>query len=711
MDDDCADDIVTHANDLCHEAVKLRATDGRRVIELVNAYIVATSRIADPSMALCVQSTRPFCTGRRGATVLHLVCERGVIEAFDHVLDLCSVSIFLDLVMDDHATALYVAQLPTKGKSDDDVLYMSKKLVDRGADCFISRVFNGWGGTTPLYQACEFNRLEVAKFLLKTMLDARGITLDNFLTRQCQERLQQVVYASISKYSLLHASVCVGGQCRAVFDWLISDECRILWPGGSLREFVNYSRDKYGRTALNEAARSTDICMYTIRKLYELGSGYTAVHLVNITNALNKSHVRQSSLATEIDFVTFMYEKASLCCDFNSLAPEHTLPHMVRWFGRTSGLLRTDYITFSNARAISDVILRLVDRYPSLFTPRYVSECREKALGQIRTSDTEAATTALSVMILLGWYPCDELSLVNLFKTGLRFDEETLVYYARRFVRNADLTNIKQSTLRLIVAHGSLSLRAVFITEGQTRHSQPHQYFKHIATEIIRHNTKFKSEYDNDDARFLLWAFENRVVPQKFQLSDVLYRCAPSIACCLLKHMLLHSYRYRNFICFEKIVQPRLLSTVVWNTSITPTQVFARMFIKDTPVHSRAMRTEFVEQVLWVYNLRHMTKEPRKTKTEPVRKKGVAGKQRQHIPLECRIILGPKKKRMSPKPLPFNVSQLLIELLWEGCTEPLQFPDLDQLPKRLKASRPVSRPATRANSMKVRTPPALEALS
>jgi ankyrin repeat protein len=170
-----------------------------KAILMIGSYIEASNM--DPASALMVQTTTRFRTNekRHRATVLHVVCEQAMLTVFDYTLSLCSDPAFLDLTMDDGATALFLAQLRRKSlkKTADDVLYMTKRLVECGADVFLRREEYG---ANPLYIACECGNLQSCKFLYSSMLTAKGITEDNYTEDAHKQHMEAIVYRGKGKH-------------------------------------------------------------------------------------------------------------------------------------------------------------------------------------------------------------------------------------------------------------------------------------------------------------------------------------------------------------------------------------------------------------------------------------------------------------------------------------------------------------------------------
>lgn len=307
--------------------------DEQKAISLIDDYIACCG--TDPLVALSAQTTQPFrATLRFGATILHIVCELGMIKPFDHILDLCSDPAFLNLRMDDGATALFVSQLARLRNNKDGAkaLHMATRLVESGADCFVTRAV---GGANPLYSACEAGFLEAAKFMLSVMLAARGVTETN-RTDDWDVTVHDIVYKEQGAQSLLHAAVC-SGRGYSVCRWLTSPECALLWPGRDLKAFVDYKPPDYTfpYTAFYESAVTSAIDMPTVRFLHGLGKPLTAEQLVDsvLGSSSTRSDDRRTSLKKDVKLIEYMYEKASALPDFAALRPSQTLCRVMGWLG------------------------------------------------------------------------------------------------------------------------------------------------------------------------------------------------------------------------------------------------------------------------------------------------------------------------------------------------------------------------------------------
>lgn len=661
--------------------------DDRQAVELIDKYLALCG--TDPLTALSVQTTEPFKqTPRFNATVLHVVCELGLIGALDRILELCADPALLDLRMDDGATALFLSQIsrPRANKDGAKALYMATRLVGSGADCFISRVAEG---AHPLYTACQWGFLDAAKFLLSAMLASRGITEAN----RTDEALQEIVHKEDGKQSLLHAAVC-RGKGYSVCRWLTSPECALLWPGRSRKVFLDYMPHGYPFTAFHEAASSDAIDMPTVRYLYDLGNFHTAAQLLDKVayTSSRRSDCRITPLRNDVALIDFLYEKAALLPDFVSLEPTQTLWRIVGWFGAKDRYAQTAGMGYPMATAgmgypipasasdgadrgcsahkaltIAKLVKRIIARYPQLFKPDHVLKCK-KFLGNAKAGlgMQKGEASRLSVMIMLDWYPFDCDHLRTLISPGHRGEENSQIrvwidrdvfsHYIRQFLARADCGDVDHHLLCDLMDHESSNhipqLSATW-TVFASRMQAPRPCLLKLTQALLKRDSAHRP-FAIEHMRFILWARDNGLTPRSFALESLLYRCLPSLAPAFMKYLMRVGKGSCSaiFPClagFHSTPQYlRLLDTMVWNSSMRPTQFLARVWISSTrPQPSSSDRVSVVRRLKWIYNLRHMIKE-RGTRPE-------------------RIVLGPKNRHNRlASALPSAASRVMIELLWEG---------------------------------------------
>lgn len=648
---------------LCQTVADMRDVtpeDERKVTEMIDNYISCCG--TDPLVALSAQTTQPFKTSRFGATILHVVCELGMIGAFDHILTLCSDPAFLNLRMDDGATALFVSQLARLSSNKDGAkaLYMATRLVESGADCFITRTT---GGATPLYCACEAGFLDAAKFMLSVMLAARGVTDRN----RTDEAVRDVVYKEQGAQSLLHAAVC-SGHGNSVCRWLTSPECALLWPGRDLRTFVDYKPPDYPYTAFYESAATSAIDMPTVRYLHGLGTPLTAVQLVDsvLGSSSTRSDSRRTSLEKDVELIEYMYEKASALPDFAALRPSQTLCRVIGWLGAkfrspgadTNGL--DEGCSVAKAQTIADLVVRLTARYPQLFTADHVSGCKKLIVDVTKTwwGRRRGEASRVSVMIMLDAYPFDShhlRMLVNPSRLGpqhtnnsVSIDGGVFSHYARQFLARTDCGEADEQALCDLMDTGHSAAWPLFVADVQARHPDPRAFLRKMTSTLLKRDRE--GTFDVEHVRFILWARENKLTPSRFRFDSVLYRCASAVAPALFKYLMRSRARVRatgvsGFVKFSSPVHPTLLYTMMWNTSMRPTQVLARMYVESMAPLAAGQRVDVVRRLKWICNLRHMI--------------------RDRDARSSRIVLGPKTGRPA-SPLPAPATHALIELLWEG---------------------------------------------
>lgn len=638
----------------------------RKAIELIDNYLLHCG--IDPMAALSVQTTKPFRESARfNATALHMVCELGLIKAFDHILELCSDPAFVNLRMDDGATALFLSQMATKTKDGGKALYMATRLVESGADCFIPRTPEG---ARPLYSACQWGYLDAAKFLLSTMLAARGITEAN----RTDEGLREIVYRDHGKQSLLHAAVCQG-MGYSVYRWLTSPECELLWPGRSRKAFMEYMPQGYPYTAFQEATFSKAIHMPTVRCLYDgLGNLYTAAQLVDhvIYTSSRNSDCRKTPLKHDLELIEFLYERASLLPDFVFLKPSQTLYRIVGWFGakeRAEGAPadRGDDRGCSalKALAIAKLVERIIARYPQLFTPDHVLECKKMLVLSAKAGlkMQKGETSRLSVMIMLDWYPfdCDHLrTLISHSRISVRIDSDVFSHYVRQFLVRTNGDEVDHHLLCNLMDHESrLPQQSAIWMVFASHIKAPRSCLLKMTQTLLKRDTAHRP-FAIEHVRFILWAHDNKLTPKGFALKSLLYRCVPSLVPAFMKHLMrvgkgLYPTIFHSLAGFYNAPQYlRLLDTMMWNSSMRPTQFLARLWISSRSDRqpSRSDRASVVRRLKWIYNLRHMIKE-----------RGT----RDGSYFQERIVLGPKNahNRLASA-LPPAASHVIVELLWEG---------------------------------------------
>lgn len=677
------------ANNLCRRMSRHENLATSAVIGLIDAYVSASG--VDALTALSVQTTYSMLlTGRRFCTVLHLSCEYGLVDVFDHILGLCCDPAFLNLRMDDGATALFLAQLqrPGRSKTETQVLHMTRRLVEGGADCFILRSVTG---CSPLYAACESDFLGPAKLLLAAMLIAEGAegAEGGEMSARVEARLETIAYMKEGKgVSLLHASVC-GGWGSGVCRWLMSPECAMLWPERSLVHFVNYCPCDYGFTALQEALWSDRLNLRCVSTLYEClqPHQYSAQSLVEtlLSFASKKSGERLTGVAEDVSLIEFLYEKASSLPDFTSLKESQTLVHVVGWFGsnrRRHKQLKTRLqTTFPDvacnlrcAAAIESLTRRLIGRYPALFTDTHVHACRRELMHDVRLGVSGGEASRLSVMILLDWYPCDAAHLFKLLDPRLHFDTRIVGQYASKLLRRDSCAGeLDEAVLYAAMGHVDGEMWASLVLCVHASNSNARMIFRTLVKRLTRSDVVVRQtathawKYNVNDVRFLVWAYRMRF-GVRLSLADVLYNCSPEISPSVFKHMVrLHPPWTKlgslSDLRFGAMVHPRLLGTVIWCTDITPTQLIARIFMQDVnesgSTFTKAGRNEILSHARWVFNVRHMVKE---------RSSSVTSRRTSDRKLARRMVLGPRlhNRRAQTMPLPLRVTRTLLELLWEG---------------------------------------------
>lgn len=652
--------LETLSNDLCERV--LEASDESAIV-LVDAFILASG--VDACLALCSQTTRRFeKTGRFGATVLHVVCERGLVATFDYILSLCSSLRLLDARMDDGATALYLTTGVHVIEKQRAALYIARTLIERGADCSIYRSYRG---ASPLYGACQNNMLDCARFMVQHLLDKGGVTRDNYLRRDMQLYIRDVMLNSIIGSSILHASVIDAGKrgpdvCR----WLTSPECAILWPLGSLSRFVNHEWDfkwvhplqlNYSFTPLRESVMARLPCVQVIRHLIELDvykgraedtASYILQDLVGMLGTR-----KGTNLSTDITVVECLYEKASRLADFASCQPGLALSSIFsmacKWV-----------CSHKNVHAIAQLIRGLVGAYPTLF-----SKLRLQAtIAELLVAISRPIHTGFTVcaMIYLDWIPYDVKHFKILFDFKMRsgtivpVDACIMLHFVRRLTWTAggdETSRIDEHDLYSVISAScpdswsTLVSHIIYAHRGESR-----ALLARLAHNIVHGSglgIKPGLRFNANTVRFLLWAHHNEILPRDFRITSVIYRCPPCCSSALFEY--LWRCRSPDIVRLDGDIHAQLLGTIVWNTTLKPTQIIARIFVGGARRQGHIDAKTFTKHILWVYNVRSLVKLEQSTGD--------------------RMVIGPKRSTTHTAPLPAAVTQTLIELLWRGEAESL----------------------------------------
>lgn len=594
-------------DDLCNEIIELGVSKQQEIIQLIDKYLADTE--IDTLTALCACTRRPFKkTNRLDATVLHLVCELGFTDVFDHIMLLCSNPIFLNRRMDDGSTALLLANMSRGRKSETQVLHMTKTLVKNGASMFLyrDRVL-----ATPFYIACEFGHLESASFLLQAMLQKYPQNFDYVVYRQCRFR-----------YTVLHASVSNGSHsdvCR----WLTSPECKMLWPDNDLGKFVNYTTLVSGENALHTALLADSINMDNVRRLIECGatidSGFLEklLSLVQVRRAKGKSG--QQDFGNETVLIEYL-------CDLG-FAEHTTVLVLLSWFGSRC--------SFPEADMLASVIRKRIAGHHRSFTPKCVEKCKSHLVVAAKTDMPEIYSTA----VLLDWYPYDP-QVLDVMISFPCFPTEVIMHYIRRYAVCVHSFDVFPKTLKTVLEDENVTVWQALMTFLGCQHRHPNEIIFEVADLIT-----LNYSYNDLTVRFLytVWRKAKGVI----DIQHLLDQCSDGIASSLYLS-LRTEFPTLETNAFSNQRRDRLLFTVIWHGNMTPSQIVTRMFITGKNAY---LTKHMVRLMVMIYNIRHL-----------LREKGHG----QRLILGARSAVATATPSAPLQPLPLFASKLIVAFLYLG---------------------------------------------
>lgn len=624
------------ARELCNGL--LACADDESAIGLIDSF--------DSVDVLRTQTTEPLSPSciRWGSTALHIICEVGLMGALRHALDMCSDYAFVNARMDDGATALYLTTaLDRNWKTPQACLEMVRVLVERGADPFVARI-DLYRGATPLYAACENNLLECAEYLLGVML-SRVSAVD---------ACEAIVYNEVIGSTILHASVLNRGIIRGarVCRWLTGPECATLWPGGKLSDFLTAKRSHYPLTPLQEAVSSWSPSLEAVRLLLDLGACVenTAAFILD-TLVASVARRMGDSIEVDIQVVELLYDRASRLPDF-AACDTHSALLQIMQLVRVQGLRPR----CGEVRQVASLVSRLMSAHPSLFADDRVRPSKHRMLrdlGRRRDADDDTfVAPRICLLVLLGWIPHDAKHMRTMFCVASGcIDADICLQYVRQFVARGDRNTLIDDDLLYSVMGNRDRFSAqswpLLVDHVMAIDPDARSLLHRLASRIVLHSKTLNV----NGARFLRWAFDRKVVPPDFPVAHAVCHAEPQVSTSLFEFLWpTHS---ASIICFQHLTtMPSLLGMVLWNTRLTPTDVFARTLAQGgyRGLSRNFELSDFMRHTCWVYTFRELVKE-----------QGVLG----------RIVLGPKRSAASTQPLPRDATLTLIEFLWRGRVTPL----------------------------------------
>lgn len=625
-------------DDLCR-AIIGRARESE-IISLIDKFIVDSG--LDTMTALCQVFTEPFKTGRSNITVLHLACEIGLVKVFDHIMLLCSDPILLDKRMDDGATALFLANLlHQRPKTEDQSLYMTAELVKRGADIFMmrSKVM-----ATPFYIACESGYLKSAKFLLQTVLETHP------------DRIKDIVYRQdVFGYSVLHCAVSVGSHSH-VCRWLTSSECNVLWPDNDLVKFVQYSTS-FRCPAIQCALAANTINMDNIKHLVECGC-LKDTTTTFILNDLQQSAMKGSGRRIYIDvqaeeeLIMYLYTLALSHSRPLITNVQQTIMNLFNWFGPQCTLAKT--------RIIANVVARLIDAYPDVFTRDMLHRCKK---------ELQRTKQIYSSAILLDWYDYTPWIFKSVLQ-NTRLQNEIVMHYITQYTDRVNRFDLDVRTLHLALLHNHPAVWKSIMMFLETQCEDPCLALMHLATEVQYNPSCEGDVFSEIEVRFLYYMDRHYPNSVRVSMAYILLSSSETVASSLYIRKWLAKPPTSMPIRFNKKVCFRLIFTIIWHGSMTPSQLAARILIDGRKrfFYNAEEINALFKHMLWVYNVRHL-----------IREKGDGG---DGAVLFRRLVLGPFGTFASAAPLPFEASNRIVAYMYEGTIVDLD--DMSMFPMRKK---------------------------
>lgn len=420
--------------------------DEQDIISKIDAFVQSAPVVGDPAerveTRLCEATKLRFETGRVHATLLHCACTRGYTTVAKYLCGLCSTKRFLDMQMDDHATALWLAcALP-----DDDVACeLAEFLVSCGACPAVRRVSVGTRpiASLPLYIACEIGNVKTAQYMMRaTARIYRAWIADGTLPFESSF----FTWSLAGPWSLLLAVADSWASVSAriaLCEWLLSEECRFAWPDTSDNSsLVNYTvppgRDvlDVAMTFVSRSVESLDFVKYARQlPLRQLDANVLYERIANLHCTLwMRRENAKDHFKNVIECVEWMYACASKHPGFDENLQIHTdiVSLFACWF---------ENCEFTGADfECADAVVQLLHKLARLY-PRVVAPALERAKDTMRTTyerswsigvlSTRPSNT--SIAVLLGVAPLSLHDLHVLLSDYVHIDLRVIKEYMCRY--------------------------------------------------------------------------------------------------------------------------------------------------------------------------------------------------------------------------------------------------------------------------------------
>jgi hypothetical protein len=609
----------------------------------------------------------------RNSHIIHVLCSRGFVLALDFILGhrAARAAVNLRVVGTEWTTRLQCTMGSTalaiacSHLTDDTALRACSCLVLNGANMFLARD----DGLTPLFVAVEHGLVHTSTFLLERMLrelDPGWVARPNGLVSRMEFSREAIAQVTTSPATLLSAAARSSKGFRTC-RWLLSDRCRCLWPAGCVRSFVNAAPVGTFTPLLFAVTRDDGLCMPTVRLLLETGGPYTSSYLLDVVlpSAAGHSRLRieqrgpvpscqqhHERIAVEMDLIEYVFEKASGCSSFRLDANRLTL--VAEWFSMLSvettqsPLCSKEYTgcSLASAGALAKVLRRLVAhpgrRCHSGSTSATEAEMQHVVRTVAGVVDGDCIRRdAVSVMIVLGKFPRSPKHVC--FVLTHNFDPHIVETYLSALSVAQDWgpdQGVVDSATVDVLFHALHVQRAshLWIFERLLQICAPSAR----AIETLRertiewilnpsHRSNFRLTING--VRFML-----RSALDRHHTLSVLSMASDADLCSAYKYLVrTSSVTDWDALGFYSLrVSKALLSTLVWLSKATPTQLLARLY-RVHPFRMEMRPADAADCVLWVYNLRVLLK----TDSD-------------------RISFGASRL------LPVRASQLTLQFLWEG---------------------------------------------
>lgn len=620
-----ADDGDPSYKSLCESIMQSKDCDA--VIALLDSWFVEKQK-ADASLTpreLLGRhvSTKPFHTKRTGLTILHLVCELGLVKVFDYVLSLNSDRDFIDKKADDGTTALMTCNIYQGSHSQ----YMTKRLVGLGADCF---AFRAGACANAFYMACESGNLESAQYLLRSMLDALGIDdgesvmVQQRMDEDLRGRLRLMLIRQDIKATAVHASVWLGKSDR-ICRWLTGPKCRWLWSVTSL-DFLGCEATLM-RSAPVLAIRAPTIHMPTIQYLFEIHDPPISAHdALNTYLPIALKRGTPGSAETP-KLILFLYDHASRQPDFARAGP-----------ASLKAVCSAVSVTPAKAAELAGT---LIAAYPQLFTLYAIAVLASQLYEH--SGPTPHTTT---VLVLLNWYPYTIPSQARIHAMRDQLSHDIVRQYLRQGIESCQITaEMLFAAMALEDGRSDFWSQALeFCADASARNRLTTGLRDYICSKVT---SPTKVELCINHVQFLAQSSGVRMLPAALSLCKDALGLIPSL---VAQSKLTFGPRtltsLATAICAHSEVGLGLLNSVMWYSDILPTQLCVTLLGRQQMSHHR--RTVFLRNLLWIYNLRVRLRE----RSGPIAHR--------------RIIVKSPSLLVA---LPIRATNLVLAMLWQGDLE------------------------------------------